>query len=193
MTRRDQVRAIVRGELPDRVPTLLECPMDATVDILNSAGPSDHNDLKRFKRRWGDRITIQGGIRSKIADMDEGAMRAHVFDVVNTGRIGGRFFPRSESGVPPMSAERGTAGGRGRRVRAARAGRKDERPMKTAILVKRELIGRIFPEDALEGIRALGPVALFDADRDPSPGEAAELCPARGLSSPAGAARASRG
>jgi hypothetical protein len=81
----------------------------AGVDILNPVGPSDNNDLAMFKRRWGGRITLQGGISSKIADMDEGAMCAHVFDVVNTGRIGGRFFPRSESGVPPMSAGRLTA------------------------------------------------------------------------------------
>lgn len=80
--------------------------VDAGVDIVNPIGPTDNNDLAMFKARWGDRITLHGGISSTVADMSDEQMRAHLESVMETGRKGGRFFPRSESGVPPMSDER---------------------------------------------------------------------------------------
>jgi len=80
--------------------------VEAGVDIINPIGPSDYNDLAMFKRKWGDRINIMGGISTTIMDMDDGAMRAHVREVMDIGRKGGRFFPRTESGIPPMPREK---------------------------------------------------------------------------------------
>ncbi|MBN2851726.1 MAG: hypothetical protein JXQ23_03210 [Clostridia bacterium] len=76
------------------------------VDIINPIGPSDHNDLAMFKRKWGDKITLNAGIGTAIAQMTSEEMREHVFAVVETGRKGGRFFPRTESGIPVMSKEK---------------------------------------------------------------------------------------
>lgn len=80
--------------------------VEAGVDILNPVGPSDHNDLALFKRRWGDRITLHGGISTTIGLMSEEEIRRHVTEVIAIGRVGGRFFPRTESGMPPMSFEK---------------------------------------------------------------------------------------
>ena len=76
--------------------------VEAGVDMVNPIGPSDHNDLALFKARWGDKITLHGGVSTRIAGMSEEAMRRHVEEVVAVGRVGGRFFPRTESGIPPM-------------------------------------------------------------------------------------------
>ncbi|NSW91003.1 MAG: hypothetical protein HPY74_10110 [Firmicutes bacterium] len=80
--------------------------VEAGVDIINPIGPSDHNDLAMFKERWGDKITIHGGISTTISHMTEQEMRDHIFSVIEIGRKGGRFFPRTESGIPPMSVEK---------------------------------------------------------------------------------------
>ncbi len=80
--------------------------VEAGVDVVNPIGPGDHNDLSVFKRRWGDRIVIHGGIGTTIRDMGESEMRSHVKSVVGIGRAGGRFIPRTESGIPSMPIDK---------------------------------------------------------------------------------------
>jgi hypothetical protein len=87
------------GELMD---DFIECG----VDVINPIGPSDNNDLSLFKEKWGDRITLNAGISTTIMQMTDEEMKNHIFQVVGTGRVGGRFFPRTESGIPPMSREK---------------------------------------------------------------------------------------
>lgn len=48
--------------------------------------------------------------------------------------------------------------------------------MKTVMLIRKPLIGRLFPEDALRGIADLGQLILFDGEADPTQAEAAALC-----------------
>lgn len=79
--------------------------VEAGVDIINPIGPSDHNDLGTFKERWGRRIVLHGGISTTIGQMKAAEIREHVRRVIDIGRRGGRFFPRTESGIPPMSPE----------------------------------------------------------------------------------------
>lgn len=79
---------------------LLECGVDSIFT------PSDHNDLEYFKKHWGKKITFHGGISTTISEMSEEQMRKHVKEVVETGRKGGRFIPRTESGIPPMPVEK---------------------------------------------------------------------------------------
>ena len=62
--------------------------------------------LGMFKRRWGERITLHGGISTTINNMSEAEIDRHVVEVVSVGRVGGRFFPRTESGISPMPAEK---------------------------------------------------------------------------------------
>jgi uroporphyrinogen-III decarboxylase len=85
---------------------LMDAIIEAGVDMVNPIGPSDNNDLSLFKQKWGDKITLHGGISTTIKDMNEEQMREHIHQVVSVGSQGGRFFPRTESGVPPMSLER---------------------------------------------------------------------------------------
>ena len=75
------------------------------VDILNPVGPSDHNDLAMFKREWGSALTLHGGISTTISEMNHEQILDHVAEVMNIGCVGGRFIPRTESGIPPMSVE----------------------------------------------------------------------------------------
>lgn len=79
---------------------------EAGVDLLNPVGPSDHNDLAMFKSKWGGRIALMGGISTTIMSMTEREIESHVEDVMRIGSQGGRFFPRTESGIPKMSKEK---------------------------------------------------------------------------------------
>jgi len=82
---------------------LMDDMVEAGIDILNPVGPSDYNDLAMFKKRWGSDITFSGGISTTVGSMAENEIAAHVREVMDIGRVGGRFFPRSESGLPNMS------------------------------------------------------------------------------------------
>jgi uroporphyrinogen decarboxylase len=85
---------------------LMDDIVDAGVDILNPVGPSDHNDLALFKKNWGRKITLLGGLSTTIAQMSESQIERHIAEVMKTGCKGGRFMPRTESGIPMMPAER---------------------------------------------------------------------------------------
>ena len=76
------------------------------VDMINPIGPTDNNDLAMFKRKWGDKITINGGISATLAHMTMDEMKEHIFSVYETGRVGGRFFPLSEGGIPLMDKDK---------------------------------------------------------------------------------------
>ncbi|OPZ07757.1 MAG: methylcobalamin:coenzyme M methyltransferase [candidate division BRC1 bacterium ADurb.BinA292] len=84
---------------------LMDGIVAAGVDMINPVGPSDYNDLALFKARWGDRIVLHGGISTRMQFMSEEEIRSHVREVVAVGRRGGRFIPRTESGIPPMRRE----------------------------------------------------------------------------------------
>lgn len=88
------------------IEALMDDIVGAGVDIINPIGPSDHNDLNMFKKKWGDKITIYGGIDTKIHQMTDEQMAEHIRQVVQTGRVGGRFFPRTESGIPMMPLDK---------------------------------------------------------------------------------------
>ncbi len=80
--------------------------IDVGVDILNPIGPSDNNDLRYFKEKWGNKITFLGGISTKIAQMSEEQIESHIAEVMEIGTKGSRFMPRTESGIPKMSPKK---------------------------------------------------------------------------------------
>lgn len=79
--------------------------VESGVDLLNPVGPSDYNDLKYFKEKWGQKICFMGGITTTINKMSKEEIDSHVRSVMETGVEKGRFIPRTESGIPPMSKE----------------------------------------------------------------------------------------
>jgi uroporphyrinogen decarboxylase len=85
---------------------LMDDIIEAGVDILNPVGPSDHNDLAFFKEKWGGQIILLGGISTTIAQMSEPQIEQHIAEVMETGCRGGRFMPRTESGIPMMPVEK---------------------------------------------------------------------------------------
>jgi len=90
---------IARLHSHGNIAKIMDAVVDAGIDIVHPLGPGDGNDLAAFKRRWGRRICLNGGISRFIARMswDEG---------VRTGLPGGKVMPCTESGIPAMPAAR---------------------------------------------------------------------------------------
>ena len=84
---------------------LMDRLIAAGVDMVDPIGPGDNNDLAMFKKRWGDRITLIGGLSKTVGDMTKSELEAHIADVMATGCGGGRFMPELESGIPFTSKE----------------------------------------------------------------------------------------
>lgn len=99
-------RAYLHLHSHGHIQDIMDDIVEAGVDIINPVGPSDKNDLAMFKKRWGDKICLHGGISTTIASMTNEEIQKHIKNVVCTGRKGGRFFPRTESGIPPMPPEK---------------------------------------------------------------------------------------
>lgn len=50
---------------------ILPLLVDAGVDILNPVGPTDNMDLRKIKEKYGNEITIMGGISKFIGEMSK--------------------------------------------------------------------------------------------------------------------------
>lgn len=101
-----QHNAILHLHSHGHIQDVMDALIETGVDLLNPVGPSDHNDLKFFKERWGDKITLLGGISTTIAQMSKKQIESHIADVMEIGCQEGRFMPRTESGIPVMEPDK---------------------------------------------------------------------------------------
>jgi hypothetical protein len=101
-----QKGAILHFHCHGHIQDMMDALIESGIDLINPVGPSDYNDLGLFKERWGDKITFLGGISTKIAQMTTVEIDSHISEVMDTGCKGGRFMPRTESGIPVMAPEK---------------------------------------------------------------------------------------
>jgi uroporphyrinogen decarboxylase len=84
------------GDINALLPALVE----AGVDILNPVGPTDNMNLAEIKEKYGDRITLLGGISKFIGEMSREELESHVEEVIHVGSPGGGYMTMSEGGIP---------------------------------------------------------------------------------------------
>ena len=82
------------------VNVLLPYFISGGIDLLNPIGPSDNMMLGELKARYGDQITLVGGISKHIGRMTRAQLEEHVEEVIRTGAPGGGFVVYSEGGIP---------------------------------------------------------------------------------------------
>jgi hypothetical protein len=106
LTHRQRVIRAVAGELLEEIPCLQETPMDPTVmgDMLPASTGDPVRDAIRRAEFFGNSVlSVEGvGLARVTLSRDE----SHHCYRYETGRRGGRFFPRTESGIPPMGPEK---------------------------------------------------------------------------------------
>ena len=85
---------------------LLADLIEAGVDIINPVGPTDNMDLAEVKQKYGDKVTLFGGLSKMMGFMDDETLEQHIEEVIRIGSVGGGFIPRGEAGVPAEMDQR---------------------------------------------------------------------------------------
>jgi len=70
------------------------------VDAIDPLDPYDGMDLAQLKERYGDDVTLRGGICKYIGTYDRRKIREHIEDRLRVGAPGGGFIIQSAGGLP---------------------------------------------------------------------------------------------
>ncbi len=74
--------------------------VDTGIDTLNPLDPTEGMSLQAIKERFGDRLTLVGGMNKYIFDQDLDEVRALLHQSVQVGARGGRFILMDTGGIP---------------------------------------------------------------------------------------------
>jgi uroporphyrinogen decarboxylase len=86
---------------------ILDHIVDTGIDMLNPLDPTEQMNLKRIKERFGDRLTLVGGMNKYIFDQDLDEIKVLLQQSVQIGARGGRFILMDTGGIPEnMSREK---------------------------------------------------------------------------------------
>ncbi len=70
------------------------------IDAMDPLDPCDGMDLTEVKEKYGDRLTLRGGICKLIGTWDRKEIREHIQDRIRIGAPGGGFIIQSAGGLP---------------------------------------------------------------------------------------------
>jgi len=70
------------------------------VDAIDPMDPDDGIDLAEVKEKYGDRVTLRGGISKYIGTYDRKGIREHMLDRLRVAAPGGGYIIQSAGGLP---------------------------------------------------------------------------------------------
>jgi uroporphyrinogen-III decarboxylase len=70
------------------------------IDAIDPLDPYDGMNLAEIKDKYGDKLTLRGGICKYIGTYDQRQIREHIEDRLNTGAPGSGFIIQSAGGLP---------------------------------------------------------------------------------------------
>jgi uroporphyrinogen decarboxylase len=79
---------------------ILDWIVDAGVDMLNPLDPTEGMDLAEIKARYGQRLTLVGGLDKAFFDQDPPEMEHRLRQCIRIGRPGGRYIVMDAAGIP---------------------------------------------------------------------------------------------
>jgi len=79
---------------------ILKDMVAAGVDAIDPMDPDDGIDLAEVKEKYGDRITLRGGVSKFIGTYDREGIRDHVLDRLGIASPGGGYIIQSAGGLP---------------------------------------------------------------------------------------------
>jgi len=98
--------AFVEMHVDGNINAIMDLLVQGGVDAINNVGPGDNMDLATLKAKYGDHITLSGGMSRYTAQMTWEALRAHIIDRISIGSPGGGYILGQEGGITPdMSLE----------------------------------------------------------------------------------------
>lgn len=79
---------------------ILRLLVNAGVDTLNPVGSTDNMNLAETKEKYGDKITILGGISKFNGEISKGELESRVKEVIRIGSKGGGYMTAPEGSIP---------------------------------------------------------------------------------------------
>jgi uroporphyrinogen decarboxylase len=91
--------AFAEMHVDGNINAIMDLIVDARIDAINNVGPGDNMDLAELKEKYGDRITLHGGLSRFLSRMTGEELRSHIMDRLSIGSPGGGFILGLEGGI----------------------------------------------------------------------------------------------
>ncbi len=79
---------------------IMDYIVEAGVDILNPLDPEENMNLEELKQKYGEKITLCGGISRNFSSMSRHDLEAHIEATIRIGARGGGYMVMDGSGIP---------------------------------------------------------------------------------------------
>jgi len=98
--------AFAEMHVDGNINAIVDLIVKAGIDAINNVGPGDNMDLAELKEKYGDRITLHGGLSRFTSRMSNEQLKAHIIDRIAIGSPGGGFILGQEGALhSDMSTE----------------------------------------------------------------------------------------
>jgi len=91
--------AFAEMHVDGNINAIMDLVVEAGIDAINNVGPGDNMDLAELKEKYGDRITLHGGLSRFTSRMSNEQLKAHIIDRIAIGSPGGGFILGQEGAL----------------------------------------------------------------------------------------------
>ncbi|MEM3027648.1 MAG: uroporphyrinogen decarboxylase family protein [Candidatus Bathyarchaeia archaeon] len=91
--------AFAEMHVDGNINAIMDLIVDAGIDAINNVGPGDNMDLAELKEKYGDRITLHGGLSRFISRMSDEELKSHVINRLAIGSPGGGYILGLEGSI----------------------------------------------------------------------------------------------
>jgi uroporphyrinogen decarboxylase len=79
---------------------IMDLIVESGVDIINPLDPEENMNLEGLKKKYGQRITLCGGISRRFSSMSPSELQDHINSTIRCGAKGGGYIVMDASGIP---------------------------------------------------------------------------------------------
>lgn len=91
--------AFAEMHVDGNVNAIMDLIVEAGIDAINNVGPGDNMDLTQLKEKYGDRLTLNGGLSRFTSQMSPEQLKAHITDRLAIGSPGGGYILGQEGSI----------------------------------------------------------------------------------------------
>ncbi len=91
--------AFAEMHVDGNINAIMDLIVEAGIDAINNVGPGDNMDLAELKQKYGDRLTLHGGLSRFTSQMSQEQLKAHIIDRVAIGSPGGGYILGQEGAI----------------------------------------------------------------------------------------------
>jgi len=91
--------AFAEMHVDGNINAIMDLIVEAGIDAINNVGPGDNMNLAELKEKYGDKITLHGGLSRFTSRMSKEQLKAHIIDRIAIGSPGGGFILGQEGAI----------------------------------------------------------------------------------------------